>query len=108
MPYNADPATWITGWNVASNNLQLPLAQFPKLSSAEATPGTANADVRRCWFALLDKLFTTFVAKQAAGDAPTKMTVTKNSLVNTSTNRTTTTYNVSFVTEFTDEEVVSE
>jgi hypothetical protein len=109
MPYNSDPANWITGWNVSGSNLTIPLASIPKLTSAEATPGTgAGGDVRKCWYAILDRMFDVFTSKSSVGDAPTRMGVSKSATINTTTGVITSNYTLTFQTRADQEDVINE
>lgn len=109
MPYNADPATWITGWTVSGSNLQIPIASIPKLTSAEAAAGTgAGGDVRKCWYAILDRMFDVYNTKSIAGDAPTRMGVSKAATINTSTGVITSNYTLTFQTRADQEDVIAE
>ena len=108
MAYNADPATWITGWNVSGSNLVIPIASIPKLSSAEAAAGSgAGGDVRKCWYAILDQMFTAYNTKADAGDVPNRMQISKSASVNTDTNIITVTYALTFQTQVTGDDVVT-
>ena len=107
MAYNADPATWITGWAVSGANLTIPIAAFPKLTSVEATPGVGS-DVRKCWYAILDKMFDAYNTKSIAGDAPTRMGVSKSASINTSTGVITSNYTLTFQTRADQEDVITE
>ena len=109
MAYNADPATWITGWTVTSTNLTIPLTSFPKLTSTEAAAGTGGGgDVRKCWYAILDKMFDAYNTKSIAGDAPTRMGVSKSASINTSTGVITSNYTLTFQTRADQEDVITE
>ena len=109
MAYNADPATWISGWTVSGSNLQIPIASIPKLTSAEAAAGTgAGGDVRKCWYAILDKMFEAYTTKSSAGDAPTRMGISKSATINTSTGVITSNYTLTFQTRADQEDVIAE
>jgi hypothetical protein len=109
MAYNADPATWITGWAVAGSNVTIPIASFLKLTSAEAAAGTGGGgDVRKCWYAILDQMFTAYNTKSTAGDAPTRMAVSKSASINTSTGVITSNYTFTFQTRADAEDVIAE
>ena len=53
-------------------------------------------------------MFEAYNTKSNAGDAPTKMVITKGASINTSTNIISTTYALTFQTQATNEEVVNE
>jgi hypothetical protein len=113
MAFDPNPASWITGWTTAAttttagSSVVIPIGSVPQLTATEAQ-ATSSGDVRKCWFALVDKMYNSYNTIDVAGNAPTKMDVFKSASVNTSTNITTYTYTFTFQTQTLTEEVVAE
>lgn len=112
MAFDPNPASWISGWSTSGTSqtagtyVSFPIASVPQLTSSEAQ-ATSSGDVRKCWFAVIDKMFQTYNAL-ANADRPTKMLIFKSANVNTSTGVTTYSYTFQFETSATSEEVVAE
>lgn len=102
MAFNPLPNQWIASWTTAATtttanqSVVFPLTSVPEMSSTEASATTG--DIRKCWFALNEKMFQEYNTKQAVGDAPNKMSLFKSVSVNTSTGVSTVTYTSSFQT----------
>jgi len=105
MAFNDQPDTWITGWQESAGSILIPISSFPELTAAEAD--AATGDIRKIWFAILEKLWNEW-NDRAAGDRPGKWTQTKSMSVNTTTGVVTTTYVSTIYTGVLTQEVVDE
>jgi len=105
MAFDDTPANWIASFGEDGTNIGVPIASFPELTEAEAD-GTTG-DIRKIWFAILEKLWNEW-NDRAAGDRPGKWTQTKSMSVNTTTGVVTTTYVSTIYTGVLTQEVVDE
>lgn len=112
MAYNSNPSTWISGWTVAAvttvanQSVSFPLTSVPEMSSSEAA-ATTSGDIRRCWFALCEKMFKEYTLKSPA-DIPSRMSLFKSVSVDTATGISTVTYTSTFQVQTTGQEVQDE
>lgn len=111
MAFNPLPNQWIASWTTAATtttanqSVVFPLTSVPEMSSTEASATTG--DIRRCWFALNEKMFKEYTAKSPA-DIPSRMSLFKSVGVNTATGISTVTYTSTFQVLTTGQEVQDE
>jgi len=101
MAFSKVPTDWIANYSATSTAVTLPLASFPEISSTEAN--SASGDIRQIVYGLAEGLYKSYATQSAAGNAPTKMLISKSGSVATSgsTPLTTYTYTFQFVTSST-------
>lgn len=105
MAINTVPSVWIPSWSEDGTNITVPIASFPLLTAAEADGATG--DIRKIALAFLEQLYDSY-SGTAIADRPGKMVITRTPAFSAATDQTTITYSVSFVTESTAYDVVSE
>lgn len=112
MAYTSNPSTWIAGWTTAgtvttaNTAVSFPLSSVPEMSSGEAA-ALSSGDIRRCWFALCEKMFKEYTLKSPA-DIPSRMSLFKYVSVNTATGISAVTYTSTFQVQTTGQEVQDE
>ena len=110
MAFNPNPSAWIPSWSVAGGTLaanthvSFPIGSFPELTVTEAQ-ATSAGDIRKVMFALCEKIYQSYIAAEALGNAPAKMDVTKSVSVNSITGVATQNYTLTFLTTVTGQEV---
>lgn len=105
MAFDPAPGTWLDNWTEDGTDITVPIATFPEMTAAEAD--AATGDIRKVFFAILEKLVDAWNDTDAA-DRPTKMTVTKSAVIDTGTGVVTNTYTLRFYTSISSQEVVDE
>jgi hypothetical protein len=105
MAFSPTPTDWLANWSEDGTNITVPLATFPQLTAAEAD--AATGDIRDIVYAIIDKLYTAWIAK-AAADRPTKWTCSKSASQNTTTGEITNTYTFVLRTTISAQDVTDE
>lgn len=105
MAFVKTPSTWIPSWSEDGTTISVPIASFPQLSVAEAD-GTTG-DIRNITHAFLETLWDRW-RTLAAENRPEKLTLTKTTSVNTTTEEVTHQYVVIIKTSILTEEVAAE
>jgi hypothetical protein len=103
--FDKKPTTWLENWSEDGTDITIPLATFPEMTAAEAD--ATDGDIRKVLYAICEKLWSKWLAT-AQADRPTKMTVSRNSVVDETTGVITKNYFFQFKTTVTGEEVASE
>jgi hypothetical protein len=113
MAFNPNPSNWISGWSVAGGTLaanthvSFPIASVPELTLTEAQ-ATSAGDIRKVLFALCEKVYQSYRTEDTAGNAPVKMDISKGVSVNSLTGVVTQSFNLTFLTTVTGQEVAAE
>jgi len=95
MAYSKVPTDWLASYTSDDTTLTVPRATFPELTAAEANTTTGYiVDISH---AIVDKLAQEYIDKTAAGNAPTKMTITRGTSTNDTTGVVTKTYQFQFL-----------
>jgi len=105
MPFDPKPSTWLANWSEDGTNITVPIATFLEMTAAEADATTG--DIRKVLFAVCEALHAKWLATPAA-DRPVRMTISKNSTVNSATGITTHRFGFDFETQTTAQEVAAE
>ena len=110
MAFTQNPSTWIGGWSVSgtapTQTVGFSLSAVPELTATEAA-GSSSGDIRKCWFALNEKMFQEYTVKSPA-DIPNRMAIFKSVSVNTATGISTVSYTTTFQIQTTGQEVQDE
>lgn len=105
MAMNLAPGHWLDGYSADSNEITIPLAALPGLSSAEADASTG--DIRKVARAIIAALHAAYI-DEAEADRPTQMQLSRYTNVDENNNTTTRTYQARFNVAVAAEEVVDE
>lgn len=93
MPFNPKPSDHIAGISVSGNNLVIPLASIPDITSAEVVDATG--DIRKVAYAIALKLYSVYVS-MASEDRPTKWIAVRNTQAQEDSETATRALNFSF------------
>ncbi len=105
MPFDPKPSTWLANWSEDGTNITVPIATFAEMTAAEADATTG--DIRKVLFAVCEALYAQWLATPAA-DRPTRMRITKTSVVDNTSGVTTHRFGLEFETQTTAQEVAPE
>lgn len=105
MSFVATPNTWFPAWAEDGTTITVPIASFPEMTAIEADGATG--DIRKIIFALCQAAYAKYISLPAS-DRPTKMTITKNSNLDSATNILTSTFTVTFKNEILSQDVAPE
>lgn len=105
MSFTATPNTWFPAWTEDGTEITVPIASFPELTATEAD-GTTG-DVRKIIFAICQAAYAKYMALPTT-DRPTKLTITKNSTLDSVTNILTSTFTFKFLNEIINQDVAPE
>lgn len=94
MAFNPKPSDHISGISVSENNLVIPLASIPELTSAEVVDATG--DIRKVAYAILLKLYSVY-ASMANEDRPTKWSAVRSTQAQEDSSTATRAINFSFI-----------
>lgn len=107
MAFDKKPSTWIANYTADATNITLPIATFPEITAATEVDET-DGDIRKTLFAIMEYLWLQWVTINTAGNAPTKMTISRVSVPDDTTDTVTKQYTFTFVIDTSGQEVDDE
>lgn len=105
MAFDPAPSTWLDNWSEDGTDITVPIATFDELTAAEAD--AATGDIRKVMWAIMQKIYDSWNNTDSA-DRPTKFTIAKTAVIDSTTGVVTNTFTVRFYTEISTQEVVDE